>query len=618
MSSTTTHVYLQIERGPRAGSHVILDPDRPIRIGRGLDCHVILQDPLASRVHAVISYRADAWWIRDLGSRNGTYVERQRVEEARLEDGSRIQIGSTVFVFRVATELPSDGRAAGDTGYHIKRQTHVSPTELDGAAHAVHRHQRRPDDFLALYHLGLALLEDRQPDELIRCVLEMLLERTGASAAGFLWLADDGQLKPHCVLPRSSAVPAAQALSRHLTDLVVHKQQAVWVADAMGVPPSDSLAGCADAICVPLQHAGRLHGVLHLYQVKQPFHTDDYELVLAASQLLAKALDRARRRQILQVDHQRLVDKHAAFDHLIGQGPAMRALKEKILRVARATGCVLIRGESGSGKELVARAIHQAGPRRDRPMLTVNCAAIPRDLMESQLFGHRRGAFTGADRDHRGWFEQADTGTLFLDEIGELTLEGQAKLLRILDGYPFTPVGGTREITVDVRVLAATNRDLSEFVKQKRFREDLFYRLTVFELLVPPLRQRGEDIDRLIDFFLEHFRMQHGRPGLALSSAARRRLRTYSWPGNVRQLRNVIDSAVVLAEGPEIQPEELGLHDPVQEPTESLRLDEAERRLIQVAMERTGGRVQAAARLLGISRATLYRKLAEYGLKESE
>ena len=181
--------------------------------------------------------------------------------------------------------------------------------------------------------------------------------------------------------------------------------------------------------------------------------------------------------------------------------------------------------------------------------------------MESQLFGHKRGAFTGADADHLGWFRQAHSGTLFLDEVGELTLEGQAKLLRILEGHPFLPVGATEEVSVDVRVIAATNRDLSEVVREKRFREDLFYRLSVFELHVPPLRDRDEDVDRLLQFFLEHFKLQHGRPQLSLSDAARAKLLAYDWPGNVRQLRNVIDSAVVMAEGDVIEASDLGLRD---------------------------------------------------------
>jgi DNA-binding NtrC family response regulator len=248
-------------------------------------------------------------------------------------------------------------------------------------------------------------------------------------------------------------------------------------------------------------------------------------------------------------------------------------------------------------------------------MLSVNCAAIPETLMESQLFGHRAGAFTGADRDHAGVFQQADLGTLFLDEVGEMTLAGQAKLLRILEGHPFLPVGGTEVIQVDVRVIAATNQDLATYVREKKFREDLYYRLSVFELQVPPLRERGNDIGLLIDFFLEHFCAQHGRPNLALASEARDKLLAYAWPGNVRQLRNVIDSAVVLAAGNRIELGDLGLRDTGAAQLDTLRIDVWEQKLIVEALGRTQGNIPEAAKLLGIGRATLYRKIDEYGIK---
>ncbi len=292
----------------------------------------------------------------------------------------------------------------------------------------------------------------------------------------------------------------------------------------------------------------------------------------------------------------------------------MEELKSKIRRMGRASGCVLIRGESGTGKELIARALHQASSRADRPMLCVNCAAIPPDLMDSQLFGHKAGSFTGADRDHVGYFQQADLGTLFLDEVGEMTLEGQAKLLRILEGHPFLPVGAQKEVSVDVRVIAATNQDLQSYVRQRKFREDLYYRLAVFELSAPPLRDRGTDISLLIDFFLDHFGRQHGRPGLRISKAARQMLLAYAWPGNVRQLRNVIDSAVVLAEDAEIQATDLGLQEPVGGELESLKLKYWEKRLIDEALRRADGNVDEAARLLGIARATLYRKFERYDI----
>ena len=616
MTTTTIYVYLTLANGSRPGSTHLLAPDRPTRIGRGLDCDVILRDPLSSRVHAVIEFRDGEWWIRDLESRNGTYVNRCKVDEARLENGTTFQIGSSVFRFHIAPTPPADTDFAGAMSTEqIKRQTEVAPSELDHAVQAVLEQPDRTGDSLALYQLGLRLLEEDKPDELIRSTLEVLLERTGAAVAGFLWLTDDGELKPRIVIPDAAAEKLQ--LSQFLTDLVTRKNQAVWVANSGSPDPSDSLARYSDGICLPLIHEEQTFGVLHLYREQRQFESADYDLALSITGMLSTALARARRQSVLQADHDRLVAKSVSFDELIGDSRPMRELKSRIERVARATGCVLIRGESGSGKELVARAIHQAGPRSDRPMLTVNCAAIPRDLMESQLFGHKKGAFTGADADHQGWFQQADTGTLFLDEVGELTLEGQAKLLRILEGHPFTPVGSVEEVSVDVRVIAATNRDLREFVQQKRFREDLYYRLTVFELYVPPLRERGEDIGRLVDYFLDHFKLQHGRPALELSPSARRKLLEYPWPGNVRQLRNVIDSAVVMAEGPQIEETDLGLHDAGGFETESLRLDEWERKLIRDALQRTGGHVPKAAELLGISRATLYRKVEEYGIRRS-
>jgi DNA-binding NtrC family response regulator len=331
--------------------------------------------------------------------------------------------------------------------------------------------------------------------------------------------------------------------------------------------------------------------------------------------IMVRSLQAANRQASLAAKHNQLMQRSASSNELRGDSPKMVELKSKVARVAKAPGCVLIRGESGVGKELVAQALHKSSPRCQRPMLSVNCAAIPRDLMESQLFGHKKGSFTSADRDHVGWFQQADLGTLFLDEIGELTLEGQAKLLRTLEGHPFLPVGGTEEVSVDVRVICATNRDLKEFVTEHRFREDLYYRLSVYELVIPPLRDRGPDIQLLIDHFLAHFSKVHGKTSVRLSKEANSKLLGYHWPGNVRQLRNVIDSALVMAEGDEIQVDDLGIRDGGENELSTLKIDHWERKLIGEALKRTADNVPKAAELLGISRATLYRKIEEYGIK---
>ena len=423
---------------------------------------------------------------------------------------------------------------------------------------------------------------------------------------------------------KNSAAAANYQVSGVPTLILFKHGKAVWIQqesnkEKQPANKEGALRSFKDAICVPLLDDRKTIGAIHLYRDKEIFPPHAFDFAIAASSILSATIVRVRESQVLKINHDRLQNRNAEFDELIGTSPLMSELKEKIVRVARASGCILVRGESGSGKELVARAIHKASSRADRPMLSVNCAAIPSELMESQLFGHVKGAFTGADKDHIGWFEQANNSTLFLDEIGEMTLEGQAKLLRILEGHPFLPVGGRKEIKVDVRIIAATNRDLKEFVQEKRFREDLYYRLSVFELFIPPLRQRDQDIDLLINHFFEHFVKLHGRPQLKLSDQAREKLQKYAWPGNVRQLRNVIDSAIVLANGSEIKASELSLHETINDADlDSLNIEHWEQKLIREALRRSRGSINEATELLGISRATMYRKLESYQINRDE
>ncbi len=294
----------------------------------------------------------------------------------------------------------------------------------------------------------------------------------------------------------------------------------------------------------------------------------------------------------------------------------MNELKERINRVARTSGCVLIRGESGVGKELVARALHRASPRADRPMLSVNCAAIPAELMESQLFGHKAGAFTGADRDHEGYFQQADSGTLFLDEVGELTWEGQAKLLRILEGHPFLPVGATQQISVDVRVIAATNQNLQDYVRRAQIPRGPVLSAQRVRTVRAAAARSGKRHRRCCSIFSSptsainmadrgwRFPTPRGKscsamPGRAMfASCAMRSIAPWCWPMVIRSSRGTLDCATRV-------PSEL----------ESLRFDYWERRLINEALKRTSGNIPEAAKLLAIGRATLYRKIEEYGIE---
>jgi Nif-specific regulatory protein len=600
--------------GERTGEHFSLsDSSQPVRIGRGMDCEVMLRDPQCSRVHAILQNDRGVWRLRDNGSLNGTFVNGRKTDEALLVDRTYVRVGNTEFVFRLSEDRPS-GLREDKPGTTITTevqtgQLYETPSYLGALEDSPATRQ-----LLLLYQLAVRALASGDPGEVIRVALDLLGEQVRASVVGFFRMTDSGQLRPWIVLPEHHADRIR--LSESLTTRVVAERRPVWLADATETGRmTDSLALMSDAICVPLVHQSHLLGAMHVYREHRIFDHDEFDFAVHVARITAVALERAYRENRLESDYHRLQDETGVFDELLGECTAMRELKTKIQRLGRTTGCVLIRGESGTGKELVARALHRASVRSDRPMLAVNCAAIPTELMESQLFGHKAGSFTGADRDHVGYFQRADGGTLFLDEAGEMNLAGQAKLLRILEGHPFMPVGSTDEISVDTRVVAATNQDLQAYVKTNRFRQDLYYRLSVFELYLPPLRDRGDDIEMLVDHFLDHFRRQHGRPKLKLSAEARQRLLKYRWPGNVRQLRNVIDSAVVLAGGNEIQPSDFALHDATTSPEETLNLEYWERKLIRQALEKTGHNIPEAAELLGVGRATLYRKVDK--MKES-
>lgn len=615
------HAYLTILSGNRAGASIGLHPGLEYLLGRGSDCQIPLPDPLCSRVHARIAVVDDAWMVADSDSRNGTFVNGQKVTEATLGDGHQVRIGGTELEFHL-TEVPPT--AEGDNPHltqTLVQNVTVGVGDGDGDSSGVYSelpNAEQVKELMLLHQLSNKLLGVGEPEEVVRVALDLLRARTAASVVGFLWMNDEGQLRPKHVTPADAA--SRVTLNPSLTELVCQKGNAVWVANQAGRNSATELEHFADGICAPLVHKGAdgkraTLGAIHVYLEDGRFRQSDFDFTISVANQMALALKRALEFTSLKTNFSRLVQSSPGYEGLIGESAPMQALKSKITRVSRASGCVLVRGESGSGKELVARAIHRASARADRPMVSVNCAAIPADIMESQLFGHKAGSFTGADRDHVGYFQQADLGSLFLDEVGELSLEGQAKLLRILEGHPFVPVGGTTPVSVDVRVIAATNQDLQTYVRERRFREDLYYRLSVFELHLPPLRERGADVSLLVEFFLNHFRREHGRPTLGVSAAARERLLTYHWPGNVRQLRNVIDSAVVMAEGDEITPADLALRDAGREVLDTLSIEAWEKKLIVAALERTSGSVPDAAKLLGIGRATLYRKIEQYRIE---
>ena len=345
--------------------------------------------------------------------------------------------------------------------------------------------------------------------------------------------------------------------------------------------------------------------------------------------LLQATLRRAEEAVRLRHENRQLRERVAALSGgatLIGDSTAMATVLERIAQVAPSEAAVLIRGESGTGKELAAQAIHDLSSRRDAPFVKVNCAAIPEGLLESELFGHVKGAFTGAVHERRGRFEQADRGTILLDEIGEMPLALQVKLLRVLQDKEVEPVGGDQGRLVDVRVLAATNRDLEALVRTGEFREDLYYRIHVIPIDLPPLRSREEDVRLLAEYFLSHFSGRHGRTFDGFTREALSHLDRHSWPGNVRELQNTMERAVVLARGREITAEDLQIsslgggrasRELVEELLDQpLNLEALERELLRGALRRTGGNQTQAARLLGLSRRTLQYRAGKHALLE--
>ncbi len=342
--------------------------------------------------------------------------------------------------------------------------------------------------------------------------------------------------------------------------------------------------------------------------VEKPF---SLERVLVSVQ---NAVDRARLRE--QVAAQARTEEPT----LTGVSPAVQELRRQIMLAAPTDSRVLITGPHGAGKEVVARLLHARSYRAAGPFVAVNCAAIPAELIESELFGHLKGAFTGASEARRGTFEVADGGTLFLDEIGDMSLLTQAKVLRVLQESRFTRLGGSQEITVDVRVIAATNKDLRAEIAAGRFREDLFFRLNVIPMAVPPLSVRREDVPLLVDEMVRRFARDAGTAPKRFSDEARRALERYDWPGNVREVRNVVERLMVMVDGDVIEPRHLHLR-PVEAPppTAGVTLKEArerfERDFIEATIQRCGGNVSAAARELGLERSHLYRKLRALGLR---
>ncbi len=357
-----------------------------------------------------------------------------------------------------------------------------------------------------------------------------------------------------------------------------------------------------------------------------PFSDEDEATLQDLSTQVAVALHNTRERESLLRSHRQLTEQVTKGVTIIGDSSAMQAMRSTIRRLAATDLPVLILGESGTGKEVVAQSLHYQGPRADRPFIAVNCAALTETLLESELFGHEKGAFTDAREMHRGKFELAEGGTIFLDEIGDMSPGGQAKLLRVLEQKVITRVGGSQSIPINARVIAATNAHLAEAVRAKKFREDLYFRLNVVTLELPSLRDRPDDVIPLAEHFLSGFAVQARRPHLQLSAEARKRLQSHTWPGNVRELRNLMERVAFLAPNDKVEADDLAFilspdQNRMHEPSQDLGLGEAtvmfQQEFIRRAIKRVRNNMSEAARLLGLHRSNLYRKMRQLGMSEA-
>ncbi|GIW99172.1 MAG: sigma-54-dependent Fis family transcriptional regulator [Pirellulaceae bacterium] len=680
MQQTPAPAYLIIHLGNRWSDILRLVAPQTVTIGRASSCQVVVRDDRVSRHHAEVFGSSEGWSIRDLGSRNGTLVNSERIgEERRLNNGDVIQVGRCLMTFvthlggaiRCPVALPEttgSQRTVGGSQTIVSRKSHSQwsapawgkPRSTSSVASA-----DTDSPWVFFYQLVAELVQVQRPAEAAEIALQRLVERLGIRAGGvLLFNSPSSNDKPpswRVLAHRTAQGGAYRTASDELLETVLREGQAVLARNVttdvgQEIAQASDMREVSSIICAPLRRldgnsskargaspsskrgsssekSAEVVGVLHLYSaVGEPTLTPaDLELVVGVADNLAIALERQAEQVKLtktlertrrQVDALR--EQLDATATMVGRSPAMEQVRRAIQRAAPSTATVLIRGESGVGKELVARALHDASNRRSGPMLCLNCAALAPTLLESELFGHEKGAFTGATERKLGKFEAADGGTLFLDEIGEMPLELQAKLLRVLEGQPFERLGGHKSIRCDVRVIAATNRDLEAAVQEKQFRADLYYRLRVVEIDVPPLRQRKEDIEELAAYFIRKFAPHANRRLDGLAPKTLQILMAHDWPGNVRELRNVIERAVVLGTSNWISPDDLNISSLRQEgtrtavdddgtcPFDPLPLSELERRHILATLQFVGGNKSKAAQLLGIERSTLDRKLKKY------
>jgi transcriptional regulator with GAF, ATPase, and Fis domain len=628
---------LLVLSGPLKDSTIPLS-EGEVTIGREASNAISITDPSVSRKHCLLSGQDGKFLVRDLDSRNGTLVNGSGVEEQWLEHGDEIAAGDSSFLFLLQDEqtAPAAGRVefeealftAETTVLHPRDVVYLQPDRLLRELPATSRVARNLNALLKISRIVHAI---RDLDELQGQLLDLIFEIVPAGRGAILLADKEGQHfnSMYVRMRQAGQVPLVK-VSRTIARQVLDQGVAILgsdVARSDELREVESLAASQvrSLLCVPLTVFERVIGCIYLDSdsVGNRLHEEHLQLVTAIAGISAVALENARRLQWLEQENERLTVEISQERSLVGDGPRMQEVYQFLKRAAPTDSTVLIEGESGTGKELAARALHRNSPRASKAFVAINCSAIPETLLESDLFGHERGAFTGAASLKRGRLEVADGGVVFLDEIGEMAPTLQVKLLRVLQEREFERVGGMHPIKVDIRIIAATNCNLEQAVRDGSFRQDLYYRLAVLKITMPALRDRREDIPMLVRHFVQKHAKRCKVKPRPISREALAVLVNYDWPGNVRELENAIERALVLASSDVILPEDLPeslLERPrMPEMTEAsyhAAVKELKKRLIVDAVEQTHGSYADAARILGVHPNYLHRLIRNLELKE--
>ncbi len=595
-------------------------------IGRANDCDLRLLDESASRQHASITWKDGRAVLEDLGSANGTTLNGDTIAQpVTLVEGDVVAFGHVSFTY-TAGDLALRATAIAQTDDDVPVAAALSPDAIDPVIDA--RSKGASVRLQLVMDSATACVQAETPNDLYQTVVSLVADRLQADRVSLVVVRPGSELMVGASHPPGAGPPASTTIRSRVLDLgesiLVTDAHETLARSAANQPSSASIVASRyrTLAAAPLRVVEGVLGLLSVeYLEPNRLEAVDLHTLAAVSCQAALALRTIRALETLRgAPSDSATRGSAPQTELVGESPEMDRLRSQLSKAAPTDASVLLTGETGTGKELAARAVHNQSARASSPFVALNCAALVEGLLESELFGHEKGAFTGAVKRHDGRIAQAGTGTLFLDEAGELPLAMQAKLLRVLSERAYRRVGGKSLEPVHCRIVAATNRDLKQDMAHGTFREDLYYRLAVVVISLPPLRERGGDIERLAETALTRIAATLGRRVPRMAADARACLNDYRWPGNVRELFNTMERVLVLLEGDTIHASDLpldirlGTRVPATASHDVLTLREAERRAVEAALRHTGGKKGEAAKLLGTSWPTLNRKIREYGI----